>query len=215
MLAVYCSLGSDSVYDSTLKEGIQFYRRNLCYRFLVPGWRMGWIIIHDKHDIFERAGVSADADTDTASNYDTDTEAVMGRLFSHTQQISVELHCVIQSLNTGHGSQGKHTDRVKIWVYIPARPSFHWSPVVRFFHHEPKVKFKYSSNHTEHYRKKTHTQNTTALKPNVILTAIRRLSVTNNRRLAFPSANNYQGQLKTLQSVSVLIPFRTVLLCVQ
>jgi hypothetical protein len=85
MLAVYCSLGSDSVYDSTLKAGIQFYKSNLSYRFLVPGWRMGWIIIHDRHDIFETAGVSADADTDT----DTNT-AVMGRLFSLTQQISVE-----------------------------------------------------------------------------------------------------------------------------
>ncbi|GFG31578.1 hypothetical protein Cfor_08050, partial [Coptotermes formosanus] len=29
----------------------------LTKRFLVPGWRMGWIIIHDRHDIFEQAEV--------------------------------------------------------------------------------------------------------------------------------------------------------------
>ncbi|PNF35002.1 Tyrosine aminotransferase [Cryptotermes secundus] len=28
-------------------------------RFLVPGWRMGWITIHDRHGIFETAGVRA------------------------------------------------------------------------------------------------------------------------------------------------------------
>lgn len=26
----------------------------LTKRFLVPGWRMGWLIIHDRHNIFEK-----------------------------------------------------------------------------------------------------------------------------------------------------------------
>jgi hypothetical protein len=42
----------------------------------------------------------------------------------------------------------------------------------------------------------------TALQHNVFLTVIHRLLVTKKTALAFPSANKYQGQLQTPQSVS-------------
>jgi hypothetical protein len=48
-----------------------------------------------------------------------------------------------------------------------------------------------------------HEQNTTALYANVFLTGIHWLLVTSIGQLAFPSANNCQGQLQTLQSLSV------------
>jgi len=37
------------------------------------------------------------------------------------------------------------------------------------------------------------------------LSAIHRLLVTNKERSVFPSSNNYQGQLQTPQSVSVVV----------
>jgi hypothetical protein len=57
----------------------------------------------------------------------------------------------------------------------------------------------YNSNHKEHYIKYylTRTQNTTALQPNVFLSGMNRLRVTNNLRSAFPKANICQGQLQT------------------
>ena len=24
----------------------------LCFRFLVPGWRMGWVVVHDRNGAF-------------------------------------------------------------------------------------------------------------------------------------------------------------------
>ena len=50
----------------------------------------------------------------------------------------------------------------------------------------------------------SHAQNTTAFQPNVFLTGIHPLPATNNGRSAFPSTNNYQGQLQTSQSISIL-----------
>ena len=45
----------------------------------------------------------------------------------------------------------------------------------------------------------SHTQNTTALQPNIFSTAVYRLVVTHKGRFAFYSANHCQGQLKTPQ----------------
>jgi hypothetical protein len=50
-----------------------------------------------------------------------------------------------------------------------------------------------------------HSQNRTALQPNVFLNGIRWLLVTNKERSAFASPDNYQGQTQTPQSVSVLL----------
>jgi hypothetical protein len=47
------------------------------YRFLVPGWRMGWIIIHDRQGVFERAGVSTYTDNYADNDTGTDTYTVV------------------------------------------------------------------------------------------------------------------------------------------
>jgi hypothetical protein len=57
---------------------------------------------------------------------------------------------------------------------------------------------------TEHNCIVSHAQNTTALQSSVFLTGIYRLLGTNKGRSAFPSADNYQGQLQSPQSVSVV-----------
>ena len=64
-----------------------------------------------------------------------------------------------------------------------------------FFQNKPKVKCTHSSNHTEHYFINCHTQDTTALQPNVFLIRIHWLLVTNKRWSASFSSNYYQGQL--------------------
>jgi len=48
----------------------------------------------------------------------------------------------------------------------------------------------------------SHTQNTTALQPNVFVTGIHLLLATNKRQSAFASANLCQGQLQTSQSTT-------------
>jgi hypothetical protein len=50
----------------------------------------------------------------------------------------------------------------------------------------------------------SHAQNTTALQPNLFLTGIHQLLVTNKGPSPFLSAKNCQGQLQTPQSVSVI-----------
>jgi hypothetical protein len=49
----------------------------------------------------------------------------------------------------------------------------------------------------------SHPKHSTALQPNVFLTEIHRLLLTSKGRSTFPSANNFQGQLQTPQSISV------------
>ena len=60
-----------------------------------------------------------------------------------------------------------------------------------------------TQNTTGHDCTTTHAKNTTTLRPNVFLTEIHRLLVTNKGRSAFPSANHCQGQLQPPQSVTV------------
>jgi len=43
----------------------------------------------------------------------------------------------------------------------------------------------------------SHSQNTTALEPKVLLSGIPRFLVTNKGRSAFPSANHWQGKLQS------------------
>jgi hypothetical protein len=69
-----------------------------------------------------------------------------------------------------------------------------------------------TQNATENSCNISYAQNTTAPQPYVFLTGIRRLLLTNKGRSAVPSVKNFQGQLRSLQSVSVLTPFRTLLL---
>ena len=65
------------------------------------------------------------------------------------------------------------------------------------------------SYHTEHtITVFTHTQNMTALQPNVILNGIYPLLVTNKEQTLFHSTNHCQGQLQTPQSVPICI-YRT------
>ena len=50
----------------------------------------------------------------------------------------------------------------------------------------------------------SHAQNTTALELNVFLTGIHRLPITSKGRSLFLSADHFQGQLQTPQSLSLL-----------
>jgi hypothetical protein len=90
---------------------------------------------------------------------------------------------------------------------ITAWPSFLWSPFdCCSVYSNPKVKLMHSSNYTKHYRKQLYCitrKNTTALQLDVFVTGIHRLLVTSKGRSAFPSTKNCQGQLQTLQSLSV------------
>ena len=76
----------------------------------------------------------------------------------------------------------------------------------------------HSSNHTEHYRKYlfyfTCTKHDCTYSLVVFLTRLHRLLVTNKRRPAFSNANNCQGQLKTPQSVSVILMHAVVIAAV-
>lgn len=49
----------------------------------------------------------------------------------------------------------------------------------------------------------SHAQNTIAFRPNIFLTEIKWLLITNKGRSAFPSKDNYQGQLHTPRLVSL------------
>jgi hypothetical protein len=49
-----------------------------------------------------------------------------------------------------------------------------------------------------------HAQNVTTFQPNVFLSRVHRLLVTNSRRSPFPSANRCQGQLQTTQSFACI-----------
>lgn len=81
---------------------------------------------------------------------------------------------------------------------------FHWSPFVGcLIYNRPEVKFIYSSNHTEHHHGKyafcfTRTKHDCTI-------AIHWSLVTNKRRSAVGSANNFQGQLQISQSVTLSI----------
>jgi hypothetical protein len=99
----------------------------------------------------------------------------------------------------------------KTWdtnLCITAWPFVHWSPFVScFVCNKPKVKFMHSCNHTEHFRKWLHYLTRSkhdCTCDSCILSRSTSVPVTNKGRSAFPSANNYQGQLQTPQAVSVL-----------
>ena len=51
----------------------------------------------------------------------------------------------------------------------------------------------------------SHTQNTAALELNVFFTGIHRLLATSKGRSLFPSADHFQGQLRTPQSLYLLL----------
>jgi len=59
----------------------------------------------------------------------------------------------------------------------------------------PEVKFVHSSNHIEHWNYVI--KIATAFQPNVFLTGLHRLLLTNKWVSAFPITNNCQGQLQT------------------
>jgi hypothetical protein len=61
-----------------------------------------------------------------------------------------------------------------------------------------------TQNTTEHNCIVSNAQNTTALQSSVLSTGIHRLLVTNKGRSSIPSADNYQGQPQSPQSVSVV-----------
>ncbi|KDR15584.1 tyrosine aminotransferase isoform X2 [Zootermopsis nevadensis] len=68
--AKFVPIIADEIYEHMVFPGQTFHSlasvsedvpilscSGLTKRFLVPGWRMGWIIIHDRHGIFEESGV--------------------------------------------------------------------------------------------------------------------------------------------------------------
>ena len=81
-------------------------------------------------------------------------------------------------------------------------PNKCWLPAFRCsVYNKPNVKFLHSSNHAEHNKKAncvlSHAQNTTLL-PNVFLTLVHRLLVTNKRLSDSFNEINCQGQMQTL-----------------
>jgi len=93
----------------------------------------------------------------------------------------------MQLVCTSDDSTGKRTDPVK-----------HTS-LCHYFT-QPEVKFMHSSTKNENICIISDAQNTTALQPNVFLTLIHRLLVTNTGR----QLSTAQSQLQTPQSLSAL-----------
>jgi hypothetical protein len=117
----------------------------------------------------------------------------------------MQLTCTarVESLNTHDDGRGENIQILQIlsktWVSITGWPSLHWSPFVRFFVYT-SLKSNFcitltTQNTTENYCIISQAQNTTALQPNVFLTTVHGLLVTNKEGSAFPSAKHCQIQL--------------------
>jgi hypothetical protein len=115
-------------------------------------------------------------------------------LLPFTQENAVDLHNLVMiPLTLVMTVRGKYTDLIKNISLYPYMMRFF------FVFIKPEIKSVHRSNHMEHYRKSLYfltAQNTTALKPNVL--------VTNKGQSLFPSANYCQDQLQTPRSLSVL-----------